>query len=173
LHQPFTGALLAGGWGLGVLAITHWRSRRLDVFAGLAATVAVIEVIGTVITRNPSVYLAASAIDSAVYGIILLGSLWWPRPLIQILAEAVSDEIGSVEFRRSRLYRSAWQILTTVWGVIHLLKASWLLCAQWWLPLEAFLVLRTASGLPLLMAMLAVSYWFPGWYWGRARAKVA
>jgi hypothetical protein len=37
------------------------------------------------------------------------------------------------------------------------------------LPLEAFLIVRTASGLPVLVVMLILSYRFPGWYWERAR----
>lgn len=89
-----------------MLAITYWHARRLNLFAGLATTVAVIEVIGTVITRNPNVYLAAVAIDNILYGLVLLGSLLLSRPLIQILAEAMSGEIGSAAFRCSPLYWS-------------------------------------------------------------------
>ena len=58
---------------MGVLAISYWHTRRLHLFAGVATTVAVVEVIGTVITRNPNVYLAASAINNVLYGLIFLG----------------------------------------------------------------------------------------------------
>ena len=74
LGQPLIGALLAGLWGLGVVIIVYWHSRRVNVFAGLAATLAVIELAVTIITRSPTWYLAAAAIDSGV-----LGGWYWRR----------------------------------------------------------------------------------------------
>ena len=138
--RPLAGALVAGGWSVGALAISYGYHRRLNVFAGLAATVAVIEVIGAIITRNPNVYLAAAAIDRTLYGILFLGSLLRPRPLIQVIAEATSGQIGSAAFRRTPLYRSAWRLLTALWGIVNVLSALGLVLAQLWLPLETFLV---------------------------------
>jgi hypothetical protein len=40
------------------------------------------------------------------------------------------------------------------------------------LPMEAFLVVRTASGIPVMVLMLVFSYRFPGWYWARAMEKL-
>jgi hypothetical protein len=37
--------------------------------------------------------------------------------------------------------------------------------------MEAFLIVRTASGIPVTVLMLVISYRFPGWYWERAMER--
>ncbi len=85
----------------------------------------------------------------------------------------MSGELHALEeaFRRSHRYHAAWQILTAIWGSINLLTALLLTLAQVWLSLEAFLGIRTLLGTPLFVILLALSFWFPGWYWSRARAN--
>jgi hypothetical protein len=59
-----------------------------------------------------------------------------------------------------------------MWGGVNLLKAMILIVSQLNLPMEAFLVDRTASGIPVMVLMLVFSYRFPGWYWARAMEKL-
>ncbi len=170
LEQPVLGAVLAGSWGLGVVLVAYWRCRRIDLFAGLAMVMAVTELLVIAITRNPDFYLASEAIQSTVYGLLCLGSLVLSRSLIQRLAEATGATARIPDhLRQSQFYRTAWHRLSTIWGGVYLLKASGLLIAQWGLPLEAFLVIRSLSGFPVLAGLLAFSFWFPGWYWRRHR----
>jgi len=174
-NRPLVGALLAIGWGIGLLAISYWRFQRIELFAGLAIPIILIELIGTLVTRNPDFYLASASIGSVLWGLLFLGSMLLPRPLIQIFAELLNPGLGSQEFfsqntiPRQR-YRSAWQILTAIWGVVKLLRAIVLILSQLRLPLETFLVIKTATGLPVIVALLAFSYRFPRWYWERERA---
>jgi intracellular septation protein A len=174
LGQPLTGALLAIGWGIGLLVIKYWRSRSVELFPALAIPIILIELIGTLITRNPVFYLASAAIDNVLWGLLFLSSLLFTRPLIQIFAELLNPGLGSQEFLSHfempvRLYRSAWRILTVIWAVVSLTKAIILILSQLKLPLEAFLIVRTASGFPVLIVMLLFSYRFPAWYWERSR----
>jgi intracellular septation protein A len=171
--RSFTGALLAIGWSIGLLIIKYLRARRIELFPALAIPIILIELIGTLITRNPEFYLAAAAIDNVLWGLLFLGSLLFSRPLLQIFAEILNPGLGSPEFLSHfeipvQLYRSAWKILTVIWVVVFFLKAILLIVSQLKLPLEAFLIVRTASGLPILVLMLILSYRFPGWYWSRA-----
>jgi intracellular septation protein A len=168
--QPLVGALLAIGWSLSLLVFTYLRSRRIELFPGLAIPIITIELIGTLVTRNPTFYLASAAIENALWGLLFFGSILIHRPLIQIFAELLNPGLGSQEFLnqsklRPQLYRSAWQILTAIWGVVNLSKAIILIFSQLRLPIEAFLIVRTASGLPVMVLMLVLSYRFPGWYW--------
>lgn len=171
--RPLVGAMLAISWSLCLLAVTYWRSRRIELFPGLAIPVVLIELIGTLISRNPSFYLASAAIENLLWGLIFLVTILFPRPLIQIFAELLNPGLGSQEFfsqyklTRS-LYRSAWQILTAAWGVVSLSKAAILIIAQLKLPMEAFLAVRTAAGIPVMVLMLILSYRFPQWYWEKA-----
>ncbi len=166
--QPLLGAVLAGGWGLGVVLVGYWRSRRIDLFAGMALAMAVIELLILALTRNPDFYLASEAIQSAAYGVLFLGSLVFSRSLIQLLAEETGATANlPAHLRCSPDYRTAWHLLSTVWGGVSLLKAGLLFLAQWGLTLETFLAIRTLSGFPILASLLAFSFWFPGWYWRR------
>jgi intracellular septation protein A len=172
LGRPLTGALLAIGWSIGLLVIKYLRSRSLELFPALAIPIVLIELIGTLITKNPDFYLAAAAIENVLWGLLFLGSLFLTRPLIQIFAEHLNPGLGSQEFLSQfempvQLYRSAWKILTVIWAGVYFFKAIILILSQLKMPLEAFLIVRIAIGLPVLVAMLIFSYRFPRWYWGR------
>ena len=172
LGQPLTGALIAIGWSISLLAVQYWRSRSIELFPVLAIPIVLIELIGTLITRNPDFYLASAAIDNVLWGLLFLGSLLLTRPLIQIFAELLNPGLGSQEFLSHfempvQLYRSAWKILTIIWAVVSLLKAIILILSQLKLPMEVFLIVRIASGFPVLIVMLIFSYRFPRWYWER------
>lgn len=175
--RPLTGAVLAISWSLGLLAITYWRSRRIELFAGLAIPIIAIEIVGTLVTRNPDFYLASAAIDKILWGLLFLGSLFLRRPLIQIFAELLNPGLGSPEFLSQSkiphpLYRSAWQKLTAMWAVVYVLKAIILIFSQLKLPMEAFLIIRTAIGVPVTVLLLVFSYRFPRWYWSKAMEKL-
>ena len=177
LGQPLTGAMLAICWSLSLLVITYWRSRRIELFPGLALPIITIELIGTLVFKNPDLYLASSAIENILWGLLFFGSILIQQPLIMIFAEMLNPGLGSPEFLNQsqlspKLYRSAWQIVTAAWGGINLLKAMILIVSQLNLPMEAFLVVRTASGIPVMVLMLVFSYRFPGWYWARAMEKL-
>jgi hypothetical protein len=169
--KPLTGAFLAAGWGVVVVAITHLVFKEINLFAALSIPLNLIEFVGVIITLDPRFYLATAAIDHTLWGLTFLGSLVFSRPLILIFAEAVggipkSQELG--EFGKSDEFRSAWVILTIVWGMTHLIAAILLVASQIWLPLEIFLIIRTAFSTPLLAVLIAFSFWFPRWYWNRA-----
>ena len=173
-EQPLAGALIAIGWSASLLGVTYWRTRRIELFPGLAIPIITIELAGTLITRNPAFYLASAAIENVLWGLVFLGSILISRPLIQIFAELLNPGLGSQEFLdqfklSTKLYRSAWQILTAAWGVVALSKAIILVFAQLWLPIETFLIVRTASGIPVMVLMLFLSYRFPAWYWERVK----
>jgi intracellular septation protein A len=175
--QPLIGAMLAIGWSLSLLAITYWRSRRIELFPGLAVPIITIELIGTLVFKNPDLYLASAAIENVLWGLVFFGSILIHRPLIQIFAETLNPGLGSQEFLNQsklppQLYRSAWQIVTAMWGGVGLLKAMILIFSQLTLPMGAFLIVRTASGIPVMVLMLVFSYRFPGWYWERAMKKL-
>jgi intracellular septation protein A len=176
LGQPLTGALLAIGWSIGLLVIKYWLSRSIELFPALAIPVILIELIGTLITRNPDFYLASAAIDNVLWGLLFFTSLLFTRPFIQIFAELLNPGLGSQEFLSHfempvRLYRTAWRILTVIWAIVYLAKAIILILSQLKLPLETFLIIRTALGFPVLVLMLIFTYRFPGWYWARARVN--
>ncbi len=173
--QPLTGAVLAGLWGLGAALAGYVRERRWNVFGVLAAIVAGISVITTLISRSEAFYLASDAIGDVLSSAVFLGSLLLPRSLLQIIVEEAGIGRFPEGFAQTPLYRRTWRIVTVVWGGAYLFKAVLLLLAQFGLlapsliSLETFLAARTVSGWVFSMAATAFSFWFPGRYWRRSR----
>ena len=172
--QPLAGILVAGSWGLGLTLFDWWRTRRVQGFAVLAVIFAAIQLVTTLITRNPGFFLFAGVINAAVEELVYFASLLFPRSLIQIAAEAMGATAGiPEELRNSPAYPAAWQRLTAIWGAVTLAKGLGLALARDLLPLEASLLLGLLLGWPLQIALLAFSFWFPGWYWSRQRTGTA
>lgn len=168
--------MLAIGWSMSLLAITYWRKRRIELFSGLAIPIVAFELIGTLIFKSPDLYLASAAIENVLWGLLFFGSILIRRPLIMIFAEMLNPGLGSQEFLHQpklspKLYRSARQIVTALWAAVNLLKAMILIFSQMNLPTEAFLVVRTASGIPVMVLMIVFSYRFPGWYREQVKAS--
>lgn len=86
-NQPLAGALLAIGWSASLLAFTYWRSRRIELFPGLAIPIILIELIGTLVTRNPKFYLASAAIENVLWGMLFFSyrfpRWYWGRALVK------------------------------------------------------------------------------------------
>ena len=166
--QPVTGVVFAGGWSLAVVLVGWWRTGRIQGFALLGTIFAAIQVVTTLITGSAAVYILTGIVNNVVEGLVYLVSLCFPRSLIQIAAEATGATAAIPEWlRRSPAYRRAWQILTAVWGLVSIAKALLLLAARQWLAVDAVLALGILTGWPLLIALLAFTFWFPGWYWRR------
>ncbi len=169
--KPLVGALIAASWGVGVVLVTHFVFQKVNLFAVLAIPLTLIEIIGTIITLSPDFYLATAAIDHLLWGIAFLVSLAFPRPLILVLADAMDSIPHSSEmeeFRKTKEFRMAWVVLTSIWAGAHILSAMVLVVSQLWMPLEFFLIVRTTLSMPLLAVLIAISFWFPEWYWNRA-----
>lgn len=170
LGHPLQGAVIGSVWGLGVVLVNYWRSRRIDPLAAFGTALTVVQLIGTLITHNPALYLASSAIHSAIFGFLFLGSLLFPRSLIQVFVETSTTKKFS-EFRQSRPYRTVWRIITAVWGGVLLLRAILLVIFQIRLPLSAFLAFQNITDFPLTFALFAFSFWFARQYFNRLRAR--
>lgn len=168
--KPLIGALIAASWGVVVVLVTHFVFRKINLFAILSIPLTLIEIIGTIITFNPDFDLATSAIDHLLWSLAFLVSLTFSRPLILILAEAMGSIPNSAEmkdFRKTKEFKSAWLLLTSIWAWAYLLSAVVLIVTQILMPLEFFLIVRAVLNMPLLAVLIAISFWFPEWYWNR------
>ncbi len=156
---PVPGILAGMAASLLALSVQAWRLRRLDPIAVLP--MAVILVQGTIagLAGSAEIYLAAPAVEAAIWGIILIGSVIARRPLVPLIAR----ELGVVprSLAESVGLRRALAILTVAWGVAAFAKAGiriWLLMI---LPLEAFLIAITITIAAINLSMLALSVWLP------------
>ncbi|MBN1981560.1 MAG: hypothetical protein JW795_08520 [Chitinivibrionales bacterium] len=166
------GILLSIGWSAVLVSAGIVVRRTIELFAAFGLTVTLIELLTTLITKSTTFYLASASLDHFLYGVVFLVSLTFKKPLIQMFAEAAPGRaIGTQRLRDSPDYRKVWVLLTVFWGVAKVFVAGLLLICQMNLSLETFLVVRTMMGMPLLVVLLVLSYWFPGWYWCRGKGS--
>ncbi len=164
-NMLYPSAVVATAWCLGVFWVSYRRSRAVNVFAILAVIVIVARIIVVLASRNPVLYMYAQAIDSASYGVAFLGSLFFPRPLIQLFAEASSVAIPEV-VRESVYYVRAWRIVTSVWGVVYMILAV-LLVLMRSVSMKAAAMIDIIASWPTLIVLIAFTVVFPRWYWER------
>ena len=162
------GAILASLWGLGVMAWFYWRLREIDGSSAMGAAYCIAGLVGMVIMRSEDGYLEAPIASDFLMGSVFLVSMLFRRPLIQALAEQLSEEgTFSEELRGSRFYRPLWLRLSLVWGGAYFFRGlcSWIALVA--TPIEVYLGVRVALDWPLTAALIAFSFWYPGRYWGR------
>jgi intracellular septation protein A len=165
LNMLFPGAILAALWCLGVSATAYMKERKLNIFALFALAMIFLRVVVILASKSPALYLLAQALDSALYGLIFLISLLFPRPLIQVLAEA-SGVIVPEAIRKTPYYEKAWRITTGVWGLVFIFLALILAVLKMG-SLKSVVVVDMLASWPPTIALIAFTVLFPKWYWKR------
>jgi intracellular septation protein A len=118
-----TGALILSSvppiiWSLWQLV----HNRKLDVIsvlviAGIAASLA-----ATMLGGNPRLLLVRESFITGVFGLVFLGSLWFPRPLMFYIVQATIAKQGIAEDQFAAKwsvpgFRQTFYLMTAVWGV--------------------------------------------------------
>ncbi|MBU0606187.1 MAG: hypothetical protein KKH77_07865 [Candidatus Omnitrophica bacterium] len=168
LNMLFTGAILATLWCLAVSAVAYMKERKLNIFALFALAMIFLRVVVILASKSPALYLLAQALDSALYGLIFLASLLFPRSIIQLLAEA-SGAIIPEAIRKSPYYEKAWRIITGVWAGTFIFLAV-ILAALKMSSLKSVVVVDMLASWPLTISLIAFTVLFPKWYWKRTVA---
>ncbi len=95
----------------------------------------------TLLTRNAALVVWSGVLTTTLEGLVYLASVPSPRPLIQLAAEGMGATAAlPASLRQAPMYRTAWQILTAIWGGVSLSKAGVFVLAQGWLPLDTALL---------------------------------
>ena len=124
-----TALVLSGVFPAAGVIIGIIQHRRVDAVGVLVlAGIAVGAILGLV-SHNAKLVLDEGSVPTAVFGLICLGSLATPKPLIYRLA---LEFIGS-DSRQGREFTDLWQykefrhvfrVMTTVWGTTYLAEAA-------------------------------------------------
>jgi hypothetical protein len=162
------GMVLAGGWCLGLVIVTLIRKRQANALAVLGAGISLIGLVGALLWRDPAVYMAAPICEDGLFALLFFGSLCFPRPLIQVIVEDSHWGAFPDELRRTAKYRAAWRILTAAWGTLNITQAVLRSILLLSVPIELYYGISKIYGQLSSMLLLAVSYWFPKWYWERS-----
>jgi hypothetical protein len=159
LAGPAAGIL--GGMSVSLLALSvqAWRLKRLDPIVVVPMAVIAINGSAGLLTGSVELYLAAPAVENALWGIALLVSVVVRRPLVGLIAR----ELGLIPaaHARSAVVDRALAQTTLAWAGGAFLKAGvrlWLLQV---LPLESFLVAITLFTWAVNAALLVGSFRWP------------
>jgi hypothetical protein len=123
-------ALIISGIGPVVdLVITMAVSRRVDEFSLIVLAFLVLSVLTSLLFDNPRLLLLKESALTGIFGLILLGSLLAPRPLMfyfgrRFAAQGIPEKVawwnGLWQYPG---FRRTQRVLTLVWGVAWLAEA--------------------------------------------------
>ena len=163
---PLAGALLASSWSLGVFGWYLISARAVDGFSGIGAVYVVSELLGLVLTRDPDWFLLSPIVSDGVMGGVFLLSMLFKKPLIQILAEQSAGPDAFPEDLRARDgFRHVWMTLSLIWGGAYVIKGVLKMAALSAMPTEAYLAVRVTMGWPVVLGLVAFSFWYPRRCW--------
>ena len=155
-------ALLISGIGPVLdMAITAVRSRRLDEFSVIVIAFLVIGAITTLIFDDPRVFLLKESVSTALFGLLLLGSLVVAkRPLMFYFGRRFASG-GTPE--RVRWWNGLWEypgfrrtqrMLTLVWGVVLIAEAVIRAVLTYTLPVDVMVVVNNVAPFAVIVALV-------------------
>jgi hypothetical protein len=132
------------------------RTRRADPIAVLSLTAIVVGLATSGLSGNPGFAVAKESLFTTVFGLVFLGSLLTPRPLIFRLGRQYSTggdpaAIAAWDARWERpLFRSTIRFMTVVWGCALLIEAALRIVAAFTLPVVTSTILSVVLQIGIL-----------------------
>jgi hypothetical protein len=169
-------ALIISGVGPVVdLAITMIVSRRIDEFSVFVLVFLVIGVVTSLLFDDPRLLLLKESAVTGLFGLVLLGSLLAPKPLMFYFGRRFATG-GTPE--RIAWWNGLWQypgfrrtqrVMTLVWGVVLLAEAVLRGVLAFVLPVGTMVVVNSVLP-PVVIALLVL---FTITYAKRSQARAA
>jgi intracellular septation protein A len=169
---------LAASWvfpAFGVL--TGWlRRRELDGVGMLVLVVIVVGAVSSLLSGSVRFALAKESVFTGVFGLLFLGSLLAPRPLMFYFGRrfrAGQDPAALTYWNgmwRYASFRRANRIMTVVWGVALLLEAILRVVLVYTLPLSVMQALGQILALAVIAILIGWTVRYGNRVQGRARA---
>jgi hypothetical protein len=160
------------GWTL-VEAI---RRRKIDLIAGISLFFIVAGIGASFLTHDPRLALAKESFGTGLLGLICLGSLLAPRPLMFYFGREFAtggDPARVVRWDQAwqfAFFRKVQRTLTAVWGVAWLLEASLRFSMAYHLAPPVTLVLSPILAIVTTLALVAWTIAFARWASKRGEA---
>ncbi|AWI05067.1 VC0807 family protein [Clostridium drakei] len=164
MGMTLKGVILSGVWSIGVVFINFINEHQINALASMAAVFSGIGLIGTIISKNPTFYFISPIAQNTLIAVVLLGSLFFERSLIQIVAEQSFLKNASKEFKERPKYKTNWKILTTSWGILNITEAVLKIILLNIVSMSSYYAISTVCGNILDSFLLIFSIFFSKWY---------
>jgi hypothetical protein len=148
-------------WSIGQLV----RTRTLDAISLLIIAGIALSIIATLLGGSPRLLLIRESFVTGILGLVFLGSLFWPRPLMfQIVKSTIAKQAVGAEAFASRWsipgFRHTFYLMTTVWGIGLVAEAILKIALAFTLAIEQFLVVSPVLGYGIYFGLLGWSFWY-------------
>jgi intracellular septation protein A len=159
---PVPALLLGAVWPAVRVLAALVRRRRVDRLALLVLALVVATAAASVPSGSPELLLARGSVVTAVLGVVVLGSLTRPRPVMFTVGRAVLEGAGhdpapwDARFAAHASFRRLWRTITALWGAGLLLDAVLGVVLAFRLPVDMVPV-STTVGWVLLVVVLQVA----------------
>jgi hypothetical protein len=154
-------------WSL--LELVH--SRKLDVISLLVLAGIAASVVATLLGGNPRLLLVRESFITGIFGLVFLGSLWFPRPLMFYIVKATVAKQGMAEAEFAGKwsipgFRQTFYLMTVVWGTGLIVQAALQVVLAFTLSIEQDLVVSPIVGYGFYLMLFGWSFWY-----GKKRRK--
>jgi hypothetical protein len=147
------------------------RSRKVDVISMLVIAGIAASLLATTLGGNPRLLLVRESFITGIFGLVFLGSLWLPRPLMFHIVQATAAKQGMAraEFGAKWAlpgFRHTFYLMTVVWGAGLIAQAVLQVILAFALSIEQDLVVSPILGYGFYLVLLGWSFWY-----GKKRKK--
>jgi hypothetical protein len=142
------------------------KTRRLDAISILVVSGILFTVAATAMGGSPRLIQIRDALVTGVIGLMFLGSLALPKPMIFYLARATqarNTAEGASKFETLWLrpgVPGVFRLMTAVWGVGLVLQTALMCWLAWIWPISRYLLLSPFISYGIFGAMMAWSLWY-------------
>jgi hypothetical protein len=140
-------------------------SRKLDVISLLVIAGIAASLLATLLGGSPRLLLVRESFITGIFGLVFLGSLWFPRPLLFYLAKATVAKQGMAEAQFAEKwsipgFRHTFYLMTVVWGVGLIGQAILQVILAFALSIEQDLVVSPIVGYGIYLGLFGWSFWY-------------
>jgi hypothetical protein len=132
----------------------------LLVIAGIGASL-----VAALLGGDPRLLLVRESFITGIFGLVFLGSLWFPRPLLFYLVKATvaKDDTAEAQFSGKWSipgFRHTFYLMTVVWGVGLIVQAVGQVILAFTLSIEQDLVVSPIVGYGVYLGLFGWSFWY-------------
>jgi len=141
------------------------RSRKLNVISMLVIAGIAASLVATMLGGNPRLLLVRESFITGIFGLVFLGSLWLPRPLMFHIVKATVAKQGIEEAQFAARwsipgFRHTFYLMTAVWGAGLIAQAVLQIILAFVLPIEQDLLVSPILGYGFYLVLFGWSFWY-------------
>lgn len=160
---PVPALLLGGVWPVCRVVAALVRGRRVDRLALLLLVLAGASAALAIPGGDPEFLLARESAITAILGVVVLGSIARPRPVMFIVGRAVLAGAGhdpspwDERWRTSARFRRLWRTITASWGAGLAVHATLGVVLAVTLPVDVVPLATTAAWIGLVVVLQVIT----------------